>query len=156
MSLRNLRFLVPVMLVADCGGRSGLDVISSSSMANGGMGGDSSVGGQGGSQTGGASGGCVMATTGGTPSSSMATICGSAVCTPTSCGSIIDACGNVIDCGFAICGKEHCGISVPNGMSARVPYQQNLQRNELRNHVRQLLRNHRLRFYQLRPVETVA
>ena len=79
-----------------------------SSSANAGTG-NSSAGGSGGTVGGSNSaGGSVNTGTGGS------TVCGTALCGPTSCGSIADACGNSVDCGYTNCSQAICGTADPN------------------------------------------
>src|ERR1039457_5842006 len=35
------------------------------------------------------------------------------VCTATTCGSLVDACGNIVDCGYTNCAQSICGSPDP-------------------------------------------
>ena len=51
----------------------------------------------------------------GTTGTGGSTACGTAsLCTSTSCGKTVDACGAKIDCGFTNCAESLCGTQTPN------------------------------------------
>ena len=121
---QSIRHLCLALLTAGCGG----DVGSSASNPNG-TGGVSLAGTAMSRHTGGSAtvgpvtGGAYFLSTGGMyiqptgGAATQSTACGTAACTPGTCGRLVDACGVAVDCGFTECGASMCGTTRPNTCS---------------------------------------
>ena len=122
--MRDLKVLVAfgiIILLAACSPTGG---VSLSTGGNSAVGGAGNSGGQSGASQGGTTrvggntdiiGPVSVGGQSGTAGTTGSTACGSAaVCTSTSCGKIVDACGTLIDCGYTNCAQSLCGTVTPN------------------------------------------